>query len=68
MTDRRKGPLKEETDQSPLDSLAPVRYSLPRMLEEVARDRESVRDAGKLLSQEQIGAVFATHREKNEDV
>jgi hypothetical protein len=67
MTDQQKGPLEEEREQSPLDALAPVRYSLPRMLEEVARDRESVRDAGKLLSQEQIGAVFATHREKNDD-
>ncbi len=67
MTDQKEGLTREKVEQSSLDALAPVRYSLPRMLEEVDRDRESVRDAGKLLSQEQIEAVFVTHREKNQD-
>ncbi len=64
MTEKQQGQTEGEAREDPVDMLAPVRYSLPRMLEEVARDRESVRDAGKLLNQEQIGAVFATHRDK----
>ena len=64
MTKQQQGNAEDEAHESAVDMLAPVRYSLPRMLEEVARDRESVRDAGKLLNQEQIGAVFATHRNK----
>ncbi len=56
-----------EADGDALDDmLAPVRYSLPRMLAEVARDRESLREAGKLLNQEQIEAVFSSHRRKDD--
>lgn len=54
----------EDSETGSEDILQPVRYSLPRMLAEVARDRESVREGGKLLNQEQIGAVFSSHREK----
>lgn len=63
--EKERSPATEESDTEGF--LAPVRYSLPRMLAEVARDRESVREGGKLLNQEQIGAVFSSHREKGRD-
>ncbi len=69
-----QAPMPEETDQPPGNEptetpnpLSAVRYSLPAMLDEIARDRESVREGGNLLSQDQITAMFAAWREKEKE-
>lgn len=58
---QKKMPEEQLEGEPPM---AAVRYSLPRLLDEISKDRESIRAAGKLLDQEQIAALFSSHRRK----